>query len=195
MKTSTIMAHAPEEINAMRSCIFESVIGRSGMSSRPLAASAASGSASASMEVDEVYKGSGKSSGRGKTETCRLCGKLGHFAKDCWWRGTDKGGGSAPQAKGKAKGETPGKFAGKCNFCGKTGHKKAECKKRIAEESRSTAAVTDHGARDAASGNCAIEEEDADFFCFRCAARPPEVCALDGSGTEFITLGSAGDCH
>ena len=63
------------------------------------------------MEIDALTKkGKGKSKGKSKTDTsktsCFVCGRVGHMAKDCWFKDTSKG--SAPNNKGK-KGRGKGK--------------------------------------------------------------------------------------
>ena len=67
------------------------------------------------MEIDALTKkGKGKSKGKSKTDgsktSCFVCGRVGHMAKDCWFKGTSKG--SAPNNKGK-KGKGKGKGKGK----------------------------------------------------------------------------------
>ena len=63
------------------------------------------------MEIDALTKkGKGKSKGKSKTDgsktSCFVCGRVGHMAKDCWFKDTSKG--SAPNNKGK-KGKGKGK--------------------------------------------------------------------------------------
>ena len=67
------------------------------------------------MEIDALTKkGKGKSKGKSKTDgsktSCFVCGRVGHMAKDCWFKDTSKG--SAPNNKGK-KGKGKGKGKGK----------------------------------------------------------------------------------
>ena len=67
------------------------------------------------MEIDALTKkGKGKSKGKSKTDgsktNCFVCGRVGHMAKDCWFKDTSKG--SAPNNKGK-KGKGKGKGKGK----------------------------------------------------------------------------------
>mgnify|MGYP000680198114 FL=1 len=78
MRTSTILAHCPKEIQAllrsaptearndhrvMRTTIFEAVIGRAGLASRPMMSSQ-----DASMEVDAILQGKRKG-----TLECHVC--------------------------------------------------------------------------------------------------------------------------
>ena len=163
MKTATMLAHAPIGIRtflqtcprdlrqdqaAMRKAIWEHVLGGR-------AAGAAvipqryKDQESTPMEVDALTG-----------DKCNICGRAGHWAKDCWFKDTSgKSGKGSSSAKGKdngkgkahskdgVKGKT-GKsssvawssggtaaFAGKCGYCGITGHKKIDCRKRIKEES------------------------------------------------------------
>ena len=67
------------------------------------------------MEIDALTKkGKGKSKGKSKTDgsktSCFVCGRVGHMAKDCWFKDTSKG--CAPNNKGK-KGKSKGKGKGK----------------------------------------------------------------------------------
>ncbi|CAK0827956.1 unnamed protein product [Prorocentrum cordatum] len=221
MKTSTIMAHAPEEVKVMlrsaqrevrsdvtqmRNCIFEAVIGQSGVVAKPPTANWGSND----MDVDAISKGKGKD---GK-DKCQICHKPSHAARDCFWRdkgkqkGDGKGRGAGAGSKGgkdaKGKGKDGYTFTGKCDYCHKTGHKKADCKKRIADEK--------------AKGNAAIEQESADpktvakieyaeyeceicdddqLYCMAMKAEDPETecCGMELEETTFITLDTASDCH
>jgi hypothetical protein len=132
MRTSTIMAHAPEEIKSllraaasevrsdharMRTTIFDAVVGRQKAS----CAIPAMNEGPRPMEVDAIMGGEGGKGKKGNSDACRVCGKLGHFAKDCYFRDTGKGKGK-PRSKGGGKNFGKGstnseKFAGKCNYC------------------------------------------------------------------------------
>ena len=50
--------------------------------------------------------------------TCRICGKYGHKAADCW-ENTKRGNNNGNY-----------KFKGKCNYCGIFGHKERDCRKK-----------------------------------------------------------------
>ncbi|CAK0881727.1 unnamed protein product, partial [Prorocentrum cordatum] len=215
MKTSAIMAHAPDDrdvwgdIGQMRNCIFEAVIGRSGVIAKPPTASRSSND----MDVDAISKGKGKD---GK-DKCQICNKPNHAARDCFWRDKDmpkgdgKGRGAAAggkgfgkDGKGKGKGKGSYAFTGKCDYCRKTGRKNADCRKRIADEK--------------AKGNAAIEQEStelktvtkiecAEFECEICdddqlyctavnaADGDAECCGMELDGATFITLDTASDCY
>ncbi|CAK0850526.1 unnamed protein product, partial [Prorocentrum cordatum] len=78
-------------------------------------------------------KQSRKDAGKGRgsdRDTCKNCGKRGHWSRDCW----APGGGAANQAKGKgkgAKGGKGGKDMKKCDKCGKPGHEAKDCRSHI----------------------------------------------------------------
>ena len=103
------------------------------------------------MDVGAI--GSGKSAGG--SPPCTICGRKGHTPAACWFRPggpgagkgkTDskvKGKGDVKGAKGNWKGKSGGKqpsgkgsghFDGECSYCHKWGHKRADCRKRIADE-------------------------------------------------------------
>ena len=118
----------------MRATIFDSVVGRQ----RASCAIPAMNEGPRPMEVDAIMGGKGGKGKKGSTDTCRVCGKVGHFAKDCYFRDTGKGKGK-PSSKGGGKGfgksaANVEKFAGKCNYCQKTGHKQSECRKKEYDE-------------------------------------------------------------
>eukprot|EP00971_Amphidinium_carterae_P194206 3853846-Amphidinium_carterae.1 len=69
-------------------------------------------------------KGKDKGGGKGNQDACRICGRTGHWAKDCWQRDKGKGKG-----KGKSKGKenAGGKGRVRCWKCGKNGHLAKDC--------------------------------------------------------------------
>ncbi|CAK0856887.1 unnamed protein product, partial [Prorocentrum cordatum] len=221
MKTSTIMAHAPEEVKVMlrsaqrevrsditqmRNCIFEAVIGQSGVVAKPPTASKGSND----MDVDAISKGKGKD---GK-DRCQICHKLSHTARDCYWRdkgkqkgdgkGRGAGAGSKSGKDAKGKGKDGYTFTGKCDYCHKTGHKKADCKKRIADEkAKGNAAIEQEGTDpktvakiEYAEYECEICDDDQ-LYCMAMKAEDPETecCGMELEETTFITLDTASDCH
>ncbi|CAK0848676.1 unnamed protein product, partial [Prorocentrum cordatum] len=221
MKTSAIMAHAPEEVKVMlrsaqrevrsditqmRNCIFEAVIGQSGVVAKPPTASKGSND----MDVDAISKGKGK----GGKDRCQICHKLSHTARDCYWRdkgnqkGDGKGRGAGAGSKGgkdaKGKGKDGYTFTGKCDYCHKTGHKKSDCKKRIADEkAKGNAAIEQEGTDpktvakiEYAEYECEICDDDQ-LYCMAMKAEDPETecCGMELEETTFITLDTASDCH
>ena len=100
------------------------------------------------MDVGALFKG-GKSGGKGSKgsgkgaslkDTCRNCGKPGHYAKECWapcGGGAAGKGGKASSSKGSGKpgkgGKAGGKTTGKdvkCWTCGKMGHVSSACRSK-----------------------------------------------------------------
>eukprot|EP00959_Pyramimonas_sp_CCMP1952_P379743 7954799-Pyramimonas_sp.AAC.1 len=70
-----------------------------------------------------VDAGKGRETDR---DTCKDCGKRGHWSRDCW----APGGGAANHMKGKIKdkkGGKGGKEKNKCDKCGKPGHEAKDC--------------------------------------------------------------------
>ena len=59
--------------------------------------------------------------------TCRICGKYGHKAADCW---------ENEKNKNKNGDRNKYQFKGKCNYCGIYGHKERECRKKKAAENQ-----------------------------------------------------------
>lgn len=189
MKCSTILAHAPEMVKvilrsapaevrrshlAMRTCIWEAVVGLAASAPSILAGAATTGSSN-DMDVDAIGKG------RGKDVKCHNCGKSGHYQRDCWFDPTNKGKGKCSgKSKGKGKGGGSGseKFAGKCNHCKKTGHKAADCRLRIAEEKRSGTHAVTEDAKGVEAIEIASDGDDEDFWCM----------TLEASGTAEVGL-------
>ncbi|CAK0813201.1 unnamed protein product [Prorocentrum cordatum] len=212
MKTSTIMAHAPEEVKVrsditqMRNCIFEAVIGQSVVVAKPPTASRGSND----MDVDAISKGKGKD---GK-DKCQICHEPSHAARDCFWRdkgkqkGDGKGRGAGAGSKGgkdaKGKGKDGYTFTGKCDYCHKTGHKKADCQKRIADEKAKGNAAIEQESTDPktvtkieyAEYECEICDDDQ-LYCMAMKAEDPETecCGMELEGATFTTLDTASDCH
>ena len=88
-------------------------------------------------------KGGGKSSGKSSsksdvpTSPCPICGKTGHWKRDCWYNDTAK---SSGKGSGKGKSKTPpqpapnkaaagDKKEAKSRNCGEKGHMSAQCRK------------------------------------------------------------------
>ena len=70
-----------------------------------------------------------------KDAVCHVCGKEGHFAKDCWHQSGNKGSGKGKKGKkGQGKGTKPkdgdAKQKGACHNCGEVGHFARECPKK-----------------------------------------------------------------
>ena len=58
---------------------------------------------------------------------CRICGKYGHKAADCWENKNNKN-----KKPNQAGGTKEWHFKGKCNYCGIYGHKEKDCRKKKA---------------------------------------------------------------
>ena len=83
------------------------------------------------MDVGAFHKGGkgGKKGGKGGKKgnaskgqdkgKCNVCGKPGHWARDCWHKGKE-----GPKDSNK---NTANKEKGKCNICGKPGHWAKDC--------------------------------------------------------------------
>ena len=69
--------------------------------------------------------GSGKRFKKQFKGTCRICGKQGHKAIDCW---------ENPRNKNKNKNKNNLRFTGRCNYCNKVGHKEKDCFKKKRDE-------------------------------------------------------------
>ena len=59
--------------------------------------------------------------------TCKICGKYGHKAADCW---------EDEKNKNKSGDKNKYQFKGKCNYCGIYGHKERDCRKKKAAENQ-----------------------------------------------------------
>ena len=207
MRTSTVLAHAPDEIKtllrsasretrcnsqAMRTCIWEAVLGGANSSvSLPRSGDA--------MEVDAIAAKGGKKGGKQWFPPCKHCGRTNHSSANCFSK--DRPGKGDKRGKGGKKGDKQPKatkaFAGKCNYCQKTGHKQAECRKKIADEKAGNGA----GGANAITQedeNCAIEVEyedsDEDFYCMALEDEH-SVEAVEGQYGTFVTLDTASDGH
>jgi hypothetical protein len=134
-------------------------------------AQAAAAGGGVPMDVGLLGKGgkAGKGGGKSKSSECHVCGKQGHYAKDCWHRPLSKGGGKGgkgdqrkggqsaggrgqPQGKGDGKkGSDKSKDHVKCHRCGKFGHYANKCP----EKSRQAGSVEDplHGPRESAEAS------------------------------------------
>lgn len=62
---------------------------------------------------------------------CRVCGKIGHKAADCWEREGNKKPDSDNSSQ--TQGSKKPRFKGKCGYCKKPGHKEADCWKKKAD--------------------------------------------------------------
>ena len=70
-----------------------------------------------------------------KDAVCHVCGKKGHFTRDCWHQSGNKGSGKGKKGKkGQGKGTKPKdgnvKQKGACHNCGEVGHFARECPKK-----------------------------------------------------------------
>jgi hypothetical protein len=109
---------------------------------------------------------------------------------------------AATKGKGKEKGKSKNvKFDGECTYCGKYGHRKADCRKRIADEgpkgggrSQPAAAATaaaSPGAGGTLIGNAAYTEPLEENWIFAVGAEMV-VCRAGGPGDRGLVLGDSG---
>eukprot|EP00975_Prorocentrum_lima_P028681 6026718-Prorocentrum_lima.AAC.1 len=88
------------------------------------------------MEVDAVYSKTNKSSGEGwKSKSKTDKGKGSKTDNNKPKGGKDKG--KAKTDKGKSGGNNADYIDGECGYCKKWGHKRADCRKRKADEASS----------------------------------------------------------
>ncbi len=128
-------------------------------------------------------------------------------------KSTGKGGKGGGKCGGKGGGKAAiEKFVGKCNYCQKTGHNQQDCRKKAYNEKNKVGGKHANAiAADIRMDACgkdihAITRDDSDdeheFFCVTCELAP-SVAAVDRapqevaamSGSTFVTLDTAGDCH
>ncbi|CAK0888125.1 unnamed protein product, partial [Prorocentrum cordatum] len=208
MKSSTIMAHAHEEVKTlfasaqcgvrndiqqMRGCIFEAAIGPR-------------------LRRHAISKG--KDEGKGG---CQICHRPNHTAKGCNLRGKDNGTRKEQGLKLQDQHRPYGKdyrmstinndvFTGKCDHCHKTAHNKADIRKEAAEEkAKGNAAIQ----QDDSSGRVSrakIERAEDEFECdifdddqLCCTAMKVDDAAEEWSASDgdtvFIALDTASDYH
>ena len=144
---------------------------------------------SSEAKTDEVALFAGGFKG-----TCRICGKIGHKARDCPDRNKNNNG------KGNEKGGTePGsgwskkKFNGRCFKCGERGHRKSDCPELKKNKNSSGSGNNEEGAdlvlvtlEVAMTATTSNPKENTDL-ALRVAARGKDFFVCDSGASSHMT--------